>query len=207
MFRDLERSRPCLPESPGVTTGVNLAYKGQTSDGEGMLVSDYFPELQLVPAAGRLFSPTDDQAPGANPLTVLSYGYWTSRFARNPSIVGSQILVNGVSCTVIGVAPEGFSGTSLGAMPDVFVPLSMREAIQQGWKGFDERRSYWVYLFARLKPGISREQAQAGINPIFHGHYSRGRFAVAEGNSDRYRQQFVAQVMTLQPGARGRARC
>ncbi len=207
MFRDLEKKQTVFTGIAGhVTTGVNLAYKGQTSDGEGMLVSgSYFPVLELVPAAGRLFSPADDQAPGANPLTVLSYGYWTSRFARNPSIVGSQILVNGVSCTVIGVAPEGFSGTSLGAMPDVFVPLSMREAIQQGWKGFDDRRSYWVYLFARLKPGISREQTQAGINPIFHGIIQEVDLPLQKGNSDRYRQQFVAQVMTLQPGARGQS--
>ncbi len=207
MFRDLEKKQTVFTGIAGhVTVGVNLAYKGQTSDGQGMLVSgSYFPVLELVPAAGRLFSPNDDQVPGASPLAVLSYGYWTSRFARNPSIVGSQILINGVSCTVIGVAPEGFSGTSLGAMPDVFVPLSMREAIQQGWKGLDDRRTYWVYLFARLKPGMSREQAQAGINPIFHGIIQEVDLPLQKGSSDRYRQQFVAQVMTLEPGSRGQS--
>ena len=205
MFRDLEKAQTVFTGIAGhVGLGVNLAYKGQTSDGQGMLVSgSYFPVLESLPAAGRLFGPNDDQAPGANPVAVLSYGYWTSRFNRSPSIVGDQMLINAISFTVIGVAPEGFSGTTLGEMPDVFVPLSMREAVDPGWKGLTERRSYWVYLFARLKPGVSREQAQAAMNPLYHGIIQEVDLPLQKGNSDRYRQQFAAQILTLLPGAHG----
>ena len=100
----------------------------------------------------------------------------------------------------------GIRGNTLGEMPDVFVPLSMRETIQQGWKGLDDRRNYWVYLFARLKPGVSREQAQAAMNPLFHGIIQEVDLPLQKGNSDRYRQQFGAQVMTLEPGAHGAER-
>jgi predicted permease len=207
MFRDLEKRQTAFTGiAAHVASGINLAYKGQTSSGQGMLVSgSYFPVLESVPAAGRLFSPDDDTAPGAHPLAVLSYGYWTSRFNRSASIINEQILVNGVSFTVIGVAPEGFSGTSLGVMPDVFVPISMREAIQQGWKGLADRRSYWVYLFARLKPGFTREQAQAAMNPLYHGIIADVDLPLQKGTSDRYRQQFRDQIMTLYPGARGQS--
>jgi predicted permease len=205
MFRDLEKKQTVFAGIAGhVGFGVNLAYKGQTSDGQGTFVSgSYFPVLECVPAAGRLFSPNDDQAPGASPVAVLSYGYWTSRFNRSPSIVGDRMLINAAPYTVIGVAPEGFSGSTLGEMPDVFVPLSMREAVQAGWKGLADRRNYWVYLFARLKPGVSREQAQAAMNPLFHAIIQEVDLPLQKGNSDRYRQQFGAQVMTLEPGAHG----
>jgi predicted permease len=138
-------------------------------------------------------------------LAVLSYGYWTTHFNRDPSIVNQQMLINGVSFTVIGVAPEGFSGTTLGMMPDVFIPVSMRETIQQGWKGLDNRRSYWIYLFARLKPGVSREQAQAAMNQLYHGIIVDVDLPLQKGNSDRYRQQFRDQIMTLVPGAHGQS--
>ena len=207
MFRDLEKRQTVFTGIAGhVGFGINLAYKGETSSGQGMLVSgSYFPVLESVPAAGRLFSPNDDTAPGAHPFTVLSYGYWTSRFNRSASILNEQMLIDGISFTVIGVAPEGFMGTSMGEMPDVFIPLSMREAIQQGWKGLDDRRSYWVYLFARLKPGTTREQAQAAMNPLFHGIIQEVDLPLQKGNSDRYRQQFGSQIMTLVPGAHGQS--
>jgi predicted permease len=207
MFRDLEKRQTVFTGIAGhVTTGVNLAYKGQTSSGVGMLVSgSYFPVLQAIPAAGRLFTIDDDKAPGASPLAVLSYGYWNSHFNRAPSIIGDQMLIDGVSFTVIGVAPEGFSGTTVGTMPDVFAPLSMREAIESGWRGLADRRSYWVYLFARLKPGVSREQAQAGMNTLFHGIIQDVDLPLQKGNSDRYRERFRDQIMTLKPGAHGQS--
>ena len=69
--------------------------------------------------------------------------------------------------TIIGVAPEGFHGTTLGERPYVFVPISMRGVMNRGWTGFEDRRSFWVYLFGRLKPGATIEQAQASINTVY----------------------------------------
>jgi predicted permease len=207
MFRDLEKRQTVFSGIAGhVATEINLSYKKQTSSGQGMFVSgSYFPVLGGVPAAGRLFSTSDDKAPGASPIAVLGHGYWTSHFNQSASVVNDQILINGVSFTVIGVAPEGFFGTSLGVMPDVYIPLNMREAIQPDWKGLDERRSYWVYLFARLKPGMSLTQAQAAMNQLFHGIIQDVDLPLQKGNSDRFRQQFRDQIMTLAPGAHGQS--
>jgi predicted permease len=113
--------------------------------------------------------------------------------------------VNGVLMTIIGVAPPGFKGTSLGVVPTVYVPVSMREEVVPGWKGLANRRNYWVYLFARLKPGVSIEQAQTGINGPFQGIIRELDLPLQKGASDRYRQQFAAQSIKLQPGYRGQS--
>jgi predicted permease len=207
MFRDLEKRQTVFTGIAGhVSTEINLSYKKQTSSGQGAMVSgSYFPVLEAVPAAGRLFSPDDDKAPGASPVAVLGYRYWASQFDKSASIINDQILVNGVSFTVIGVAPEGFAGTSLGVVPEVYVPINMREAIEQGWKGLSERRSYWVYMFARLKPGVSLEQAQASINQLFRGIIQDVDLPLQKGSSDRFRQRFREQIMMLAPGAHGQS--
>ena len=127
-----------------------------------MLVSgSYFPVLGLQPALGRLLGPDDDRNIGSHFVTVLSHGYWATRLGANPAVLNDTIIVNGQALTIVGVAPRGFSGTTLGSEPRVFVPLTMRGLMDPGWKGFDNRRIYWAYLFARLKPGMSIEQARA----------------------------------------------
>lgn len=147
----------------------------------GELVSgSYFPTLGLQPAAGRLLTPADDATPGAHPVVVLSHGYWTSRFAQDPSIVGQPIVVNNSALTVVGVAPPGFEGTTLGLRPGLFVPLSMRGVMQPGWEGFEDRRRYWVYVFGRLKPGVAIAQAQAALECARHP--PRCRSAPADGH-------------------------
>ena len=140
MFRDLERVQTVFTGLAGhCLMGVNLAARGQTTSADGVAVSgSYFPTLGLQPALGRLLTPDDDRTPGAHPVVVLSHAYWTSHFGESPDVLGSQIIVNGASMTVIGVAPRGFEGTTLGTRPHVFVPMTMREVLLPGWKGLDE---------------------------------------------------------------------
>jgi putative ABC transport system permease protein len=69
--------------------------------------------------------------------------------------------------TIVGVAPGGFKGTTLGIDPDVFAPITMR-GFSRPFKGFDDRRNYWAYLFARLKPGLSLDQARAALAVPYH---------------------------------------
>ena len=100
-------------------------------------------------------------------MTVLSHDYWATRLGANPAILNETIIVNGQALTIVGVAPRGFASTTLGSEPRVFVPLTMRAQMSPGWNGFDNRQSYWAYLFGRLKPGVSIEQARAGINSVY----------------------------------------
>lgn len=211
MFRDLEKEVQ-KPES-GLSSlaghrafGVNLAYQGQTASLSGIFVTGgYFPALGLQPALGRLLSPEDDKMPGADRLVVLTHAYWTERFNRNTAILNQSILINGVPMTVVGVAPVGFLGTTKGQVPSLFVPMTMREALTPGWKGLENRRSYWMYVFGRLKPTATLASAEAALNTRFKSIIQEVELPLQKGASERSKKAFIEQKMTLQPGAHGQS--
>jgi predicted permease len=207
MLRDLENAAEVFT---GIAAhrafGANLAYGGDTLSSQGMLVSgSYFEVLGIQPALGRLFDRGDDQTPGAHPLVVLSHSYWQSRFNADPRVAGKTLTVNGRPLTILGVAPKGFSGTTLGFEPQVFVPISMRALMLPGWEGFEDRRSYWVYVFARLSPGISLEKATAGINIPYRAIIQGLELALQEGASERTLEQFKKKEIRLEPGLHGQS--
>ena len=207
MFRDLERLQTSFT---GIAAhclfGANIAYRGQTLSGDGMLVSgSYFPVLGLRPALGRLLGGDDDRAPGASPVVVLSHAYWVTRLGSDPSVVGQALTVNGQALTITGVAPAGFSGTTLGGEPEVFVPITLRAQMIPGWKGFDNRRSYWAYLFARLSPGTSIDQARAAINVPYRAILNDTEAALQKGLSDQTMAGFKAREIGLEDGRRGQS--
>ena len=146
MFRDLERMQTVFTGiAAHVGFGANLAYKGQTLNGEALLVSgSYFPLLGLQPALGRLLTVEDDKNIGGHFVTVLGHDYWTTVLGASPSVLNDTIIVNGQALTIVGVAPRGFTGTTLGNVPKVFVPLTMREQMSPGWPGVANRQSYWA---------------------------------------------------------------
>ncbi len=208
MFRDLEGAETAFTGIAGHRSfGANLAYDGDTLSSEGMLVSgSYFEVLGLRPALGRLFSRQDDHTPGAHPLVVLSHSYWRTRFNGETSVEGETLTVNGQPLTIIGVAPRGFTGTTLGQAPQIFVPISMRDQMIPDWQGFDDRRSYWVYLFARLKAGSNIDQARAAINGPYQGIIRDVELPLQEGLSDRTLERFKQKAIELAPGQRGQSR-
>ena len=208
MFRDLERDQKVLSGlAAHVSFSANLAMRGHTPFSDrGMLVSgSYFPGLSLRPALGRLFTERDDQGIGGAFTAVLSYNYWRSRLGSDPDIVGKVIVVNGQPLTIVGVAPKGFSGTTLGADPKVFVPISMRGVMYLGWRGFENRRSYWAYLFGRLKPGITQEQASTSLNQLYHSIINSVEAPLQEGMSEKTMALFKAKVLTVEDGRRGQS--
>ena len=158
MFRDLERvqaSFTAIAAHRSVET--NLGYKGTTLNGEGLLVSgSYFPALGLTPALGRLFTPEDDKTVGSHFVAVLSHDYWRTRFELNPAVLNETLIVNGQALTIVGVAPAGFRGTTLGTEPNVFVPLTMRGVMQPGFTGFENRRNYWIQKLENMWKAIKR---------------------------------------------------
>jgi predicted permease len=172
-----------------------------------MLVSgSYFPVLGLHPALGRLFGPQDDAPIGQNFVAVLSYGFWASQLGSNPGIVGQTMVINGKSMAIIGVAPQGFEGTTLGVQPKVFVPISMRREMQFTFgNDFENRRAYWIYLFGRLKPGVSMEQAKASINAVYTPILSQVEAPLQKGMSDSTMKRFKAKLISLEDGRRGQS--
>ncbi len=147
---------------------MSLGQRGGAERIFGVLVSNnYFEILGTRPAAGRLFSSTDPDGAGAAPHVVLTHRFWTRRFRNDPSIVGRQLQVNGHTFTVAGVAQEGFQGTTP-LLPDVFVPINMVAEATPNLSAdmLTNRGASWILMGARLKPGVSIEQAQAELNAI-----------------------------------------
>jgi len=207
MFRDLEREDTVFAGvAAHVAFGANLAYKGQTLNGRGMLVSGgYFPVLGIQPALGRLLQPGDDTTIAGHFVTVLSHDYWRTRFDASPEVVGQTLTVNGQAMTIVGVAPRGFEGTTLGSYPQVFVPITMRGLMIPGWDQFENRRAYWAYLFARLKPGVSIDQAHTAINVTYRAIINDVEAPLQQGLSDATLERFRAKAITVEPGYRGQS--
>jgi predicted permease len=207
MFRDLQRVQNVFA---GIAAhrlfGANLAARGQTLNGEGMVVSgSYFPVLGLNPAIGRLLGEEDDRAIGQSPVVVLSHSYWETRFGRDPNILGQALIVNGTSLTIVGVAPRGFNGTTLGANPQVYVPITLRGMMQPGFSAFDNRRNYWAYLFARLKPGVSIEQARAALGAQYRTIVNDVEAPLQKGMSEQTLARFRQKALIINEGPRGQS--
>jgi predicted permease len=131
----------------------------------GLVSGNFFAVMGVRPAAGRLFTPDDDRTPGAHPVVVLSHAYWQRRFAGDPAVVGKEVIVNNVPMTVIGVTQEGFLGSFLGVSTAAWVPMMMQREVMGGDR-LNARGNGWMQSIGRLKPGVTRAQAQAEATAI-----------------------------------------
>ena len=156
---------------------------------------------------GASSGPDDDKVPGEAHVAVLSHAYWTSRFGQDPGVLGQAITINGQPMTVVGVGPEGFDGTTLGARPVVFVPITMRDVFQPGARTstFENRRSYWAYVFGRLKPGITIEQASTALNVPYKAILNEVEAPLQVAMSDQTMAKFRSRQVVIVPGERGQS--
>jgi len=207
MFRDLEQeSRVFSGLAAHRAFGANLSYQGQTQNGEGMLVSgSYFPTLGLVPTLGRLLGPGDDAVVGESPVAVLEHDYWVTRFGADPGVLNATMTVNGHTLTIVGVAPPGFGGTTLGSRPRIFVPITLRGLLENNFNGFDNRRNYWAYVFGRLAPGMTVESARTAVEPRYRTIVTEVEAPLQTGMSDAAMERFRAKPLVIEPGQRGQS--
>jgi predicted permease len=144
---------------------LSLNLGDQAEQAYGMVVSgNYFSMLGVQPALGRFFSAEEDRTPGAHPVAVLNFALWQSRFGGDPAVIGQTIKLKGHPFTVIGVAPKGFTSTYNVFAPALYVPLMMQAQVLSKPNIFGERTSKYLKLTGRLKPGVSREQAQTALS-------------------------------------------
>ncbi len=214
MFRDLERA-PGLVAGDGPFAGIagsrlvpaNLGYAGQTIPTEAVLASgSYFSVLGLAPALGRLLGPQDDAVDGAGSVVVLSHDYWTHTLGADPGVLGKTLVVNGKPLEIVGVAPRGFRGTAVGARPQVYAPITFRwQSDTNQLPNFDSRRDYWVYMFGRLKPGVSLDQAQAAINVPYRAILGEVEAPTITQLTAADLERFRTQTIAFEPGARGQS--
>jgi len=135
----------------------------------GYFVSgNFFRVLGVQPALGRAFHPDEDQVEGRDAVVVLGHDFWVSQFDASPSVLGSRIRLNGIEFTVIGVAPEHFTGIDLVMRPTLFVPLAMSPRMGPN-NILHDREAGGSYIKGRLKAGVSVEQARADIDALAPG--------------------------------------
>jgi predicted permease len=187
---------------------VSASFQGGTElIGADFVSGNYFPVLGIGAAAGRVFTASDDLIQGGHPLAVLSYGYWRARFGADPGIVGKPIVVNGRALTIIGVSPAGFDGVEPGRAPQIRIPMTMKDDLPRTDFGrLNSDRFRWTEVFGRLKPGMTLQKAQAGLQPLFHQILNREvtekPFAKA---SPFVKQEFLKMWMEVMPGSKGRS--
>jgi len=148
-------------------TGTTLSIGDRAERTTGSIVSaNYFDAIGVRPILGRGFEPGEDVGRNAHPVTVISYHLWKTRFNGDPQIIGKTQRLDGVLHTIVGVAPQGFYGTFVGWAMQFWVPASMEEVFEDGGYKLEDRDARWIEAFARLKPGVTLQQAQNEVSAV-----------------------------------------
>jgi len=207
LFRDLRDQNRVFSGvlASGRTDRLDVRVEGTSGEFEhprGRFVSgNYFSLLGVGAFAGRTFDASSDAIVGASPVATISYGYWTRRFHNDPSAIGKTILINGIKITIIGVTPAWFSGEIVGSSNDIWLPISMHDALRPNQKTLDDRLASWVLVLGRLKPGVTMTQAKQQVSELIKRNIvSNGSPQIAKAFLDRGPKYYVAS------GAKGFSR-
>lgn len=186
-----------------LNTSVFFGVDGNTERITASLVTGgFFDVLGLTPAKGRLLRPSDDLTPGAHPVVVLSYAYWQNRFGGDPDIVGKAVRINASNMEIVGVAPMGFTGIEVGQEVSAYVPTMMKRQVTPTWDHLESRRAMWLTPIARLKPGITLEQARVRADVVYKQILAE-ELAQLPNASARFRERFPKKNLGLFPGGGG----
>jgi predicted permease len=172
-----------------------------TEDATVNLVSgSYFSVLGVSPFRGRSLVPEDDRAKSSNPVAVVSYEFWIRKLAENPAVIGQTVRLNKYPYVIIGIAAPGFFGDTVGEKQDFWVPVSMQPQMMPGRPWLDDIHASWLRVMARLKPGVSRSQAEANLDVLFQQWLQgpQGR-SLDPGDQQGLKQQKISVV----PGGGG----
>src|SRR5206468_3121269 len=204
MYRDLrDQSRVFEGTIARFPAPLTLMVNGQAERIQSELVTgNYFDVLGIRAQIGRTLTPDDDKTPGGHPVAVLSHNYWMRRFAGSPSVLNQTITLNGLPMTVVGVAAAGFHGIVGDENPDVMVPVMMKAQMTPTWDDLQNRKSRWLTVMARLKPGVTREQAEAAMNVVYR-QINELELKDIKNPSKRFTDGFLTKHLFLRPGAQG----
>jgi predicted permease len=206
MFRDLrEQVRAFDGVSARYPVSATMLHENRSERVHTELVSgDYFAVLGLAPAVGRLLGPADETTPGGHAVVVLSHGFWIRRFGGSPGIVGRTLHLDGFPMTVVGVAPPQFGGYEVGAPVDLFVPLMMRAELipSDPREALFDRRTMWLNIVARLRPGVTPQQAGTEATAVYRRAREEELKAIP-ARSASFRARFLGSRVSALPGYRG----
>ena len=179
---------------------LNVQIRGQADLAMAQYVSgEFFRGVGVPAAAGRLIELTDDSS-GAAPVAVISYGYAQRRFGDASKAAGQLILINNQPFTIAGVTAPEFFGVNPSGAQDIYLPLRTSALLETRYAGdrrnkYTDQNFYWVEMMGRLRPGVTREQAQAALAPVF------ARFVQSTAANEKERNDLPA--LLLQEGAGG----
>ena len=184
------------------TAAVSLTFHGNTERAQADVVTgNYFQTLGVNVAIGRTFETADSASPGGSPVVLLSYTYWKTHFGGDTSVLNQAMLVNDRPMTVVGVVQPGFDGIQRGFVPQLYVPITMPLTPEP--TGLADHKDYRIKLIGRLKSGISKERAAAGLAPLYSA-LLQDELPLFTGWNDNQKAQFLAKKLIVRDGARGR---
>jgi predicted permease len=169
MYRDLQDRSSAVSQGmiARAPAGPDITRNGITESVQAELVSgNFFQVLGLTPFSGRLLTTADDVIRKGNDVAVLGYAFWSNRCGR-ANLIGQTVLINNHAAKIVGIAPPEFRSVLSGQTPDVYLPISMAAIASPGFNGFEDPSWQCFTVMARLRPGVSRETAQAALNPVF----------------------------------------
>ena len=210
MYKDL-RDKPAQSKgtdvfsgiiaSEPVTAGITWNNSAQAVSGE-LVSGNYFQVLGIQPAAGRTLLASDETAPGANPVVVLSFDYWKTHLGEVP-VTGKTLLINGTPFTIVGVAAPGFHSMVWGRKPSLYIPITMQRTVEPDWDYLSTHRAYWLGIIARLRDGVTPAQAAAALDPLFRS-LRTSEFTLEPDQSASEHKVFVEDAhLHVDAGARG----
>ena len=181
-----------------------------------LVSGNFFDVLGVRPALGRLLTPADNKVEDAHPWVVLDYAFWQRRFGGDPRVVGRAVRLNGSPLTIVGVTSSGFTGPTVGAHPDVYLPIMEMREMMRGVREWNSRRVWWLTIMGRLKPGVTMQAASAEADvlwkqilahapeqrrvPAYDKDYARrnrGTFLPGAGGYSFLRNQIQKPLMVL----------
>jgi predicted permease len=206
VFSEIFAADSSLPQLEVTIPDSSSSTGAQKESARVRLVSgDYFATLGVTPAAGTFFTREMDRARGSSPVAVVSYAFWEQRFGLDPRALGKTIQIRQTSFQIVGVAPPGFFGETVGAFPDLWIPMMMQDSIYPGRDLLSPAKDLtnmhtWLQVIARLKPGVTPEQAKASVNVVFKNLLES---KVGASISADERRHALDQRINLQRAARG----
>jgi putative ABC transport system permease protein len=206
MLRELERHQHVFTGLVGWGGGgmLNVEANGVLSREHISSVSgNCFSELGATPLLGRLFIPADsDPASGtSSQIAVLGYAFWRRRFASSLDVIGKQIRIEGHPFTIVGVTRKWFVGMTNGEPPDVTIPITAFPSLADDNNfNIENRALLWLFVTARLKPGVTIEQARAQLQPIWPDLL---RATASTETPGPRRDRFLSMGLEITPAAKG----
>lgn len=216
-FKAFENQREVLADALAFRKlqDIDVEVDGRSDLAQGQLVSgNYFSVLGVRAILGRTILPIDESVAGQDPVAVIGYEYWRTRFALDPDIIGKHILLNNAPFTVVGVTGPEFYGLEPGSRVGISIPLTTVTAVNPGWAAAGSPADAlkapfrnWLQLMGRLQPGVSQRQATSRLAPVF----AQSMREAADGlaglpiDSPAVRQAFLHFRLQLAPGSQGLA--